>query len=58
MADTLIKITVEARNSLRRYKNARAAVKDQQFTYSDAILDLVEKSKLLSQWMGTKKEMK
>ena len=58
MADTLIKITVEARNVLRRYKNAQAAVKDKQITYSDAIIDLVEKSKLLSHWMGTKKGIK
>jgi len=42
MADVLIKITKESRNALRRYKNAQAAVKDEQFTYSDAILDLLE----------------
>lgn len=42
--DTLIKITIEARNALRRYKNAQAAVKDQPFTYTDAILDLIEKA--------------
>lgn len=58
MTDVLIKITKEARNALRRYKNAQAAIKDQQFTYTDAVLDLIEKSRILSEWMGTKKEFK
>ncbi len=55
MTNVFISITKESRNALRRYKNAQAAVKDQQFTYSDAILDLIEKSNLLSQWMKGKK---
>ena len=55
MTDTLIKITVESRNALRRYKSALAAIKDEQVTYSDAIEDLLAKAKTLSEWMGTKK---
>ncbi len=55
MADTLIKITIETRNALRRYKNALAAIKDKPVTYSDAIEDLLEKAGILSEWMKGRK---
>lgn len=45
MTNVFISITKESRNALRRYKNEQAAGKDRQFTYSDAIEDLLEKVK-------------
>jgi len=58
MTDTLIHVTKEARNALRKYKDALAVAKEDRVTYSDAIFDLINKAKTLSEWMGTKKGMK
>ena len=55
---TTIKLEEEVKEELRQYKLAKSIVKDKDLTYNDAVKELLEESKILSEWMGTKKGMK
>lgn len=54
---TTIKLEKEVKEQLRQYKLAKSIIKEKDLTYNDAVQELLEESKILSQWMGTKNKI-
>ena len=52
---TTIKLDKEVHEKLRQYKLSKSKVKDKDLSYNDAVVELLEESKILAEWMGTKK---
>jgi len=52
---TTIKLDKEVHEKLRQYKLSKSKVKDKDLSYNDAVVELLEESKILAEWMGTKR---
>ena len=55
---TTIKLDKEVHEKLRQYKLSKSKVKDKDLSYNDAVVELLEESKILAEWMGTKRGFK